>query len=63
MYSAIGTALPFLLIRSLSDKADKNAQEDLDKYYKMAAKNSAVLVEKIVEDIGLKEGVRSQVVR
>ena len=41
--------IPFLVLRSLSDKADRNATEDIQKFYKTAAKNSACLVMKILE--------------
>ena len=41
--------VPYLVIRSISDNADEKALEDLDRFYKMAAKNSAALVIKMVE--------------
>ena len=37
------------MIRSISDKADEKAIEDVNKFYKIAAKNSASLVAKMVE--------------
>jgi adenosylhomocysteine nucleosidase len=36
--------VPCIVIRSISDKADENAREDADRFYKMAAENSAGLV-------------------
>ncbi len=40
--------IPCLVIRSLSDNAGPNASEDFKKYYKIAARNSAALVSRIV---------------
>lgn len=40
---------PCIVIRSISDKADEKAIEDVNKFYKIAAKNSASLVAKMVE--------------
>jgi adenosylhomocysteine nucleosidase len=36
-------AVPFVVLRSLSDNADHRAEDDLEKFYKTAAKNSAAL--------------------
>jgi adenosylhomocysteine nucleosidase len=38
----------FIVIRSLSDRADKNAEVDIEKFYQIAADNSAKLVMAIV---------------
>ncbi len=35
--------VPCIIIRSISDNADENAQEDMNKFYIMAARNSAAL--------------------
>ena len=43
--------VPFLVIRSLSDNAGSDATEDFKKYYKIAARNSAALVTKIVDEL------------
>lgn len=40
--------VPCLVIRSLSDNAGANASEDFKKYYKIAARNSAALVTRII---------------
>lgn len=45
---------PFLIIRSVSDLADKHAQKDLDTFYKTAANNSATLVVGIVKQLAKK---------
>jgi adenosylhomocysteine nucleosidase len=42
-------SVPCLVIRSISDKADEKAREDLGMFHTMAAKNSARLVVGIVE--------------
>jgi len=44
--------IPCLVIRSISDKADEKAREDLGMFHTMAAKNSARLVAGIVELLG-----------
>lgn len=41
--------VPCLVIRSLSDKANSNARQDMLTFYKIAARNSAKLVVAIVE--------------
>ncbi len=38
---------PFIVIRSISDNADSNAHEDIQKFYRTAAANSAELVSDI----------------
>ena len=43
--------IPYLVIRSISDKADEKAREDLEKFLKMAAENSARLVARIAEHL------------
>lgn len=40
--------IPCLVIRSISDKADEKAREDLGMFHTMAAKNSARFVAGIV---------------
>lgn len=44
-------SVPCLVIRSLSDNAGKNASEDFQKYYKIAARNSAALVTHIISQL------------
>ena len=44
-------SVPCLVIRSLSDNAGKNASEDFQKYYKIAARNSAALVTRIISQL------------
>ena len=41
--------IPCLVIRSLSDRADENARNDMLSFYKIAARNSAALVIAILE--------------
>ena len=41
---------PFLIIRSLSDKADGKAKADMDQFYNIAAHNAATLVMAVVEE-------------
>ena len=43
--------IPCLVIRSLSDNAGANASEDFKKYYKIAARNSATLVTRIISQL------------
>ena len=43
--------IPCLVIRSLSDNASANASEDFQKYYKIAARNSAALVIRIISQL------------
>ena len=43
--------VPCLVIRSLSDNAGVNASEDFKKYYKIAARNSATLVTRIISQL------------
>lgn len=43
--------VPCLVIRSLSDKANSNARQDMLTFYKIAARNSAKLVVAIVEQL------------
>ncbi len=43
--------VPCLVIRSLSDKANSNARQDMLTFYKIAARNSAKLVVAIVESL------------
>ena len=40
---------PFIVIRSLSDSADDAAAEDLERFYEVAAANSAALVHAMLE--------------
>ncbi|MCE6989642.1 5'-methylthioadenosine/adenosylhomocysteine nucleosidase [Dyadobacter sp. CY323] len=40
--------IPFLIIRSLSDKANQKAKADMDKFYEIAAENAATLVMAVV---------------
>lgn len=44
--------IPCLIIRSIADKADEDAIVDKDRFYTMAARNSAKLVARIVESLG-----------
>ncbi|MGV3601305.1 MAG: 5'-methylthioadenosine/adenosylhomocysteine nucleosidase [Dyadobacter fermentans] len=41
---------PFLIIRSLSDKADGKAGKDMDRFYNVAAQNAATLVMAVVAE-------------
>jgi adenosylhomocysteine nucleosidase len=43
--------VPCLVIRSLSDRADENARNDMLSFYKTAARNSAALVMAILEKL------------
>ena len=43
--------VPCLVIRSLSDNAGANASADFKKYYKIAARNSATLVTRIISQL------------
>ncbi len=43
--------VPCLVIRSLSDNAGANASEDFKKYYKIAARNSATLVTRVISQL------------
>lgn len=49
--------VPFVVLRSLSDKADQNARSDARRFYKTAARNSAELVFQLV---GLLSEVKEQ---
>lgn len=42
--------IPFLIIRSLSDKADGKAKADMDQFYNVAAHNAATLVMAVIEE-------------
>ncbi len=44
--------IPFLIIRSLSDKANSKAATDIKAFYEVAAKNAAMLVVGIVGELG-----------
>ena len=43
--------VPCVVIRSISDKADADAEEDLERFYAVAARNSAALVLGILEQL------------
>lgn len=43
--------IPFLIIRSLSDKANNKAKKDMMSFYEIAARNSAMLVMAIVQEL------------
>ncbi|MFH1755458.1 MAG: 5'-methylthioadenosine/adenosylhomocysteine nucleosidase [Candidatus Latescibacterota bacterium] len=45
----IQTATPCLIVRSISDRADSSAVKDVEQFYKIAARNSAVFVMKMIE--------------
>ena len=51
--------VPCLVIRSLSDNAGTNASEDFKKYYKIAARNSAALVTRIISQLHADQSVQS----
>jgi len=59
--------IPCIIIRGISDKADEKALEDVDKYCRIAAENSANLVVKIVTllnlEIPAERMVKKQAVR
>lgn len=42
--------VPFLIIRSLSDRANGKAKSDMDQFYNVAAHNAATLVMAVVEE-------------
>ncbi|MBW9170323.1 hypothetical protein K2F43_03785 [Clostridium estertheticum] len=44
--------IPFIVIRSMSDNADKNALETFESNIEMAALNSTKLVEKLIKKLG-----------
>ncbi|RKU14035.1 hypothetical protein C6502_02480 [Candidatus Poribacteria bacterium] len=50
--------VPCLVIRSLSDNAGANASEDFKKYYKIAARNSAALVTRIISQLHSKQSLQ-----
>jgi len=50
-------SIPCIVIRSISDKAGEKAMDDLDSHLKIAAKNSANLVIRIVEHLSLELSV------
>ena len=50
--------VPCLVIRSLSDNASANASEDFKKYYKIAARNSAALVTRIISQLHSKQSLQ-----
>ena len=52
--------LPCLVIRSLSDNAGANASEDFQKYYKIAARNSAAIVTRIVSELHTEQSMQPQ---
>ena len=41
--------IPFVILRSMSDKADGSAHNNFNEFVEMAAKNSSLLIEKMVE--------------
>jgi len=43
--------IPFLIVRSISDKANSDAKVDFKEFCKLAAKKSKLLIEKLVEKI------------
>ena len=51
--------IPNLVVRSISDKADKTAREDSMMFQEMAAKNSASLIAKIAELLALEHSVET----
>ena len=51
--------VPCLVIRSLSDNADASASEDFKKYYKIAARNSATLVTRIISQLHSDQSMQS----
>lgn len=44
--------IPCIVIRSMSDNADANATVDFDRFYRIAARNSALFVLKMIELLG-----------
>ena len=53
--------VPCLVIRSLSDNAGANASEDFRKYYKIAARNSAALVTRIISQLHSEQSMQPDV--
>jgi adenosylhomocysteine nucleosidase len=41
-------SVPCLVIRSISDNADASASDDLERFYQVAARNSATLVREVI---------------
>ena len=52
-------SVPCLVIRSLSDNAGANASEDFRKYYKIAARNSAALVTRVIGQLRSEQSMQS----
>ena len=52
--------VPCLVIRSLSDNAGANASEDFKKYYKIAARNSAALVTRIISQLHSEQSMQPE---
>lgn len=44
--------IPFLIIRSISDKADNSAQISYDEFEELAIKNTVLLLDKLIEKFG-----------
>ena len=53
--------VPCLVIRSLSDNAGAKASEDFKKYYKIAARNSAALVTRIISQVHSEQSTQPEV--
>ncbi len=43
--------VPFVIIRAISDKADKNADDNFEEFVSMAAKNASKMIENIIKDM------------
>ena len=52
--------VPCLVIRSLSDNAGAEASEDFKKYYKIAARNSATLVTRIISHLHSEQSLQQE---
>jgi len=49
--------IPFIIIRSLSDAADSEAEKDIHRFYRVAAHNAAVLVIAVTGELALRKGL------
>ncbi len=52
--------VPCIVIRSVSDVADEEALVDIEKFYQIAAQNSAKLVVKIIEKLNLERTLKEE---
>lgn len=53
-------SVPCIVIRSLSDSADEDASEDLERFYRVSAGNSARLVRKIIQLLAREQALQGE---